>query len=421
MRETLLVLVSGRGALAELAGVPSVERHVQAGVTLGLDVVVVYPPERRALGAEIRGLVEQHATCLPADQFQERYAGELAGTFPLLVAAEWYLSLASILAVRDTPSTRVFGRVCERGCISVPLARVAGEDALAVTRQLGSSSAAASLAALFEPSDLSIEFDPRGEQRLSDNISTAHAEEKLLRTLFGTQRMLPVLRLRPTIAPLLARRFSHTILGPTRISALKLVLGLAAAWIIQGGSYYQGLVGALLYLAARLLGASGIVLSRASLTDGDIRERLDLAGDTVLHIAVLWALAGGPARGDGAVLLAAIATAGVLISTGVAYVFVLREHWDFRRAEANRIRSEFGDAEDGPAPHSSAAGDEFVSRFVQRDGIAYAILFAAGTGSLDLFLWAAAVASHLFYILWLLARPRGHHGEGDSIALGRPA
>jgi hypothetical protein len=59
-----------------------------------------------------------------------------------------------------------------------------------------------------------------------------------------------------------------------------------------------------------------------------------------------------------------------------------------------------------------------VSRFVQRDGIAYALLFAAATGSLHLFLWAAAVASHLFYVLWLLARPRD---AGTPMAFGRAA
>ncbi len=45
------------------------------------------------------------------------------------------------------------------------------------------------------------------------------------------------------------------------------------------------------------------------------------------------------------------------------------------------------------------------------------LLFAAAAGRLDLFLWAAAIASHLFYIFWLLARPRG---SGRSMAFGRP-
>ena len=76
------------------------------------------------------------------------------------------------------------------------------------------------------------------------------------------------------------------------------------------------------------------------------------------------------------------------------------------------------DARAQPASHAPAAGDEFVSRFVQRDGIAYALLFAAVTGNLDLFLLAAAVASHLFYVLWLLTRPR----DMDSpMAIGRAA
>jgi hypothetical protein len=55
---------------------------------------------------------------------------------------------------------------------------------------------------------------------------------------------------------------------------------------------------------------------------------------------------------------------------------------------------------------------------VQRDGIAYALLFAAVAGRLDLLLWAAALASHLFYVLWLITRPRREDG---TMAIGRPA
>jgi len=419
MPDTLVVLVSSRGALATLAGVPSVERHVQAGRTLGYDVVVVYPPERRALGAEIRGLVDAHASCIPADQFAEQFGRPLspfdegASTSLLVVAAEWYLSLTAIVSVRDSSARRVFGRVCERGRVSTPVARISRAEAVLVAGQLGTTSAAATLATLVDAATITVDLDSRSEQRLSDNVSTAHAEEKLIEHLFGPQRLLPLFRLRPTLAPLLAKRLNRSMLGPAGISTIKLALGLAAAWIIEGGSYAEGLTGALLYFAARLIGASGIVLARASLADSDLREKLDLAGDTVLHIALLWSLAGGPAHGSGGVALAAIATAGVLISTGVAYVYVVRENWDARRRDASEPG--FGATH---APVSQAAGDEFISRFVQRDGIAYALLFAAATGSLDLFLWAAALASHLFYLFWLLARPRR---EDASIALGRPA
>jgi hypothetical protein len=415
MAAMLVVFVSSRGALATLAGVPSVERHVQAGRTLGLDVTVVYPPERRALGAEIRGLVEDDAACIPADQLADHLAkhGVESGSANrdqapfsgvLVIAAEWYLSMATILAVRNAGARRVFGRTCERGCVSVPVARVDAGDVLAVAAQLDTASAAVTLASMLGPGTASVDLDSRGEQRLSDNVSTAHAEEKLVENLFGPHRMLSVLRLRPTLAPLLARRFSETELGPAGISAIKLVVGLAAAWILGGSSYAAGLAGAVLYFVARLIAASGIVLARASLSDNDVREKLDLAGDTVLHLALLWALAGGAAHESGGVVLAAVATVGVLVSTGIAYVFVMREGRDARRR--------------GAAVGGMSAGDEFVSRFVQRDGVAYALLFAAVAGRLDLLLWAAAVASHLFYVLWLITRPRR---EGGTMAIGRPA
>jgi hypothetical protein len=441
MAAMLVVFVSSRGALATLAGVPSVERHVQAGRTLGFGVTVVYPPERRALGAEIRGLVDADVACIPADQLADHIAKE-TGVAPdrrreidtgesssagsarhaacvqdrnlpgevFVVAAEWYLSMAALLAVRDARARRVFGRTCERGFVSVPVARVDVDDALAVAAQLGTTSAAAALAAMLGPGIASVDLDSRGEQRLSDNVSTAHAEEKLIENLFGPQRVLPLLRLRPTLAPLLARRFNQTELGPAGISAIKLVLGLAAAWILGGSSYAAGLAGAVLYFVARLVGASGIVLARASLSDNDVRERLDLAGDTVLHLALLWALAGGAARDSGGVMLAAVATVGVLVSTGIAYTFVLRENREARRRSLE-VPGSIHVA-------TAAAGDEFVSRFVQRDGIAYALLFAAVAGRLDLLLWAAALASHLFYVLWLITRPRREDG---TMAIGRPA
>lgn len=408
MSETLIVLVSGRGALATLAGVPSVQRHVQAGKALGLDVVVVYPPERHALGAEIRGLLDHDASCVPADVFA---SGPPTGTV-LAVAAEWYLSLAALAAVKDHEGERAFGHVSERGLASVPVARVRGDEAVAVAQQLGSLSAATALAALPHDPALRIPLDARSEQRLSDNVSTAHAEGKLVEHVFGPRRVPPVLRLRPVLAPHLARVFRATGLGPEAISTIKLLLGLAAAWVIGGGSYADGLAGALLYFGARLVGASGAVLARAGLPDDGSREKLDFAGDSVLHFALLWSIVGGPARGDAAIALAAVATVGVLVSTGVAYVFVLKDSW--------RLRHRGADAPaEGRTPAALPPGHDFVARFVRRDGIAYALLFAAIAGRLDLCLWAAAVASHLFYLLWILARPR--RDAGATMAFGRPA
>jgi hypothetical protein len=433
MAEMLVVLVSGRGALTTLAGVPSVQRHAQAGRLVGLEVVVVYAPERRALGAEIRGLLDPTVPCIPADEFAALEGS--ASDAVIAVAAEWYLSLGAFLAVRDAPRLHAFGRVAERGCISVPLARVTRAEAVRVARQLGGGSAAASLASFVTSDAWIVDLDSHSEQRLSDNVSTAHAEEKLIENLFGPQRVLPVLRLRPTLAPPLAELFGETALGPAGISAIKLAVGLVAAWVLEHGSYTAGVAGALLYFVARLIGASGVVLARASFSDGDVRERLDLAGDTVLHIALLWSLAGGAARGPAGVVLACIATVGVLASTGIAYVFVIKDSWDARRRSADyraaddaageaAVSAEQDDLAPLRAPraartsHAPAAGDEFISRFVQRDGIAYALLFAAFTANLDLLLLASAVASHLFYILWLLARPRD---MDTTIAMRRAA
>ncbi len=382
--ETLVIMVSGRGALARLAGVPSVLRHLATARQLGMASVAVFPASMRALGAEVSGLIGVATRCLSSDQFQREGNDDDLVT---VVSAEWYLAPSPLRGRRER---RIITKVCDRGVVSAPLARVTLGEAKRVARNLEIEPAAAGLARLIDTDVAVVDLAPRYAQRLSDNVSTRHAENKLVDTLFGPNRGLSLVRVKRRLAPMLARALAHTALGPLGIAVIKLVIGLCAAWVIGSPGYRAGVAGAVLYFASRIIGAAGAVLARVGLRDNEIREKLDLAGDTVVHVAVLWSLAGGPARGQAAIALAAIATIGVLASTAVAYVFVLQELW------ATRGR----DDRDGPT------SDEFVARFTQRDGIAYAVVFAALIGRLDLFLLAAALASHLFYLLWLIARQR---------------
>lgn len=383
--DTLVVMVSGRGALARLAGVPSVLRHLATARHLGMKSLVVYPATRRALGAEVSGVVASLARCVSSEQFQRETGADDA--LVTVVSAEWYLSPSPLRGRRER---RILTRVIERGSISSPLARITLAEAKRVARSLDVESAATTLSRLITSDVAVIDLPARAEQRLSDNVSTGHAERKLVDTLFGPARGISLVRVKRRLAPILARVLARTPLGPFGISIAAFTCGLAAAWVTLGAGYRAGVAGAVLYSFARLLGAAGAVLARAGLRDNDMREKLELAGDTIVHVVMLWSLAAGPARGDHSFLLAGVATAGVLASTAVAYKFVLQELW------ATRGR----DDREGPT------SDEFVARFTQRDGIAYALVFAALIGRLDLFLLAAAVASHLFYVLWLIARQR---------------
>ncbi|HYC53839.1 MAG TPA: hypothetical protein VEL28_02760 [Candidatus Binatia bacterium] len=391
MAEPFVVLVSGRGALTRLAGVPSVVRHVAAAHRLGMSPVVVVPASLAALRAEIAGLLGERADTTSSTAFAEAGAGASdEAHLALVVSADWYLSLAALLQVRARRERRVLARVCERGAVSVPLARIPVAEARDVARRLSHVAASTALAELLARDGATLDLDPRDEQRLSDNVSTAHAESKLVETLFGNRRGLSLVPVKRRVAGAIARTLTPTPLRPARLVAIKLMVGLTAAWIIGGAGYEAGIAGAALFLLARLLGASAAVMARAGFCDSGIREKLELAGDTVVHIALLWSVAGGPAGGGGSLVLAAVATVGLMISTALAYVFVLHDLWAARER----------------AGSYEPSSDEFVSRFTQRDGIAYALLFAALIGRLDLLLWGAAAASHLFYLLWLLARQR---------------
>ncbi|HYB98439.1 MAG TPA: hypothetical protein VEC57_04820 [Candidatus Limnocylindrales bacterium] len=390
MAEPFVVLVSGRGALTRLAGVPSVVRHVAAAHRLRMTPVVVVPASLQALLAEIAGLIGTRAQCISAPRFAEGLQPGDESRLAMVVSAEWYLSLGALLGVRARRERRVLARVCERGAIAVPLGRISLAEARAVAARLASVSASTALAELLEHDGAVLDLNPRDEQRLSDNVSAAHAESKLVETLFGAPRGLGAVRVKRRLAAGLARVLSATPLRPARLATLKLFAGLTAAWILGGTSYEAGIAGALLFLGSRVLGAAAAVMARAGFADSGLREKLELAGDTVVHIAMLWSVAGGPAGGGGALALAAIATIGLMISTALAYIYVLHDLWTARER----------------AGSYEPSSDEFVSRFTQRDGIAYALLFAALIGRLDLLLWGAAVASHLFYLLWLLARQR---------------
>lgn len=396
--DTLIVMVSGRGALARLAGVPSVLRHLATAHHLGMEGIVVFPAAMRALGAEVSGLVGSAARCLSSDEFQRLENGD--DEMVTAVSAEWYLSPAPLRGRRER---RVIARVCQRGVISAPMARISLAEAKAVAKNLGVYSAASALARLIDSDIVVVDLPLRHAQRLSDNISTRHAENKLADTLFGPNRGLSLVRVKRRLAPMVARTLARTPLRPVGIAVVKLATGLCAAWVIGNPGYSAGVAGAVAFFSARIIGAAGAVMARAGLRDNGIREKLDLAGDTVVHVAVLWSLAGGPARARGSIALAVVATAGVLASTAVAYVFVLQELWTTRGR----------DDREGPT------GDEFVARFTQRDGIAYALVFAAVIGRLDLFLLAAALASHLFYLLWLIARQRRR--GGGTLQLRRAA
>ncbi len=383
----MVILVGGRAALSRVGGVPSVVRHVAAAERLGLAPIVVFPASLGALGAETAGILAVLCPFIVASAVADYLPAEEPWT--LASAADWYLSFGTTLSFKERTSGPARARVVERGAPAAPLARVATNSLATLCDELATTPAALLLE---RATRTAIVFEPEStdQQRLGDDASQAAAEEKLLASVFGRRSLLDAGRPRRELAALLAPPLASLDSDFTWLSMLKNAAGLVAALLLLAPGYGAGIAGALFYFAVRILDGALALAARAVVGESAWREKLDAGGDTVMQIAVLWAIALRPDAPPEATLLAAFACLGLVVATGLAWSFVLRDIW-----AAHSTRS----LVDEPA-------DEFLSRFVQRDGVAVALLFAALLGRLDLFLWGAAAAAHLFYILWLLARSR---------------
>ncbi|MFT4571826.1 MAG: hypothetical protein ACI8TX_000246 [Hyphomicrobiaceae bacterium] len=385
---TMVILVGGRAALCRVAGIPSVVRHVAAAQQLGLRAIVVFPRALAALGAEIAGAVSGRCPCVVVEDL-ERELGDDNDELVIVSAADWYLSFGTIHSFAQRTHGFARARVVERGAPAAPLARIPRTLLPRVCEDLATESVARIVefatrqAVVFEP-------EAGDRQRLSDDVSITAAEEKLVASVFGKPPLFDAGRPRRELAIHLAKPLARVGLDFAVLSMAKNAGGLAAATILFAPGYGAGLLGALAYFLVRALDGALAVAARASIGENARREKLDAAGDTVMQLAVLWAIALRPDMGPEGIGLASFASLGLVIATGLAWTFVLRDLW---------------------AAHSSKSlvdepADEFLSRFVQRDGAAVALIFAALIGRLDLFLWSAAAAAHLFYIIWLTARSR---------------
>ncbi len=385
---TVIILVSGRSALARVGGVPSVARHVAATERLGGRALVVYPEQMRALGAEIAGRIGSRAPCVAADQVgEETTAG--AETV-LVIAADWYLSLRCVSDFMKNAQTPAVARVSEHGMVSVPMAKIEPSVLKQLVGQLGTrpagmliEKAAGRAAAVFG-------LDARDQNRLSDNFSTENAEDKMFGPLLGPSRGLDLGRIKRVVVVPVVRLLARSFIRPAHLSTVKIAVGLLAAWMLTGNSYGSGVAGACVLLAARMLDGAAFGVARATLRDTVGREKLDFVGDVAILVAAVCALAARDSSDVATGSLALITIVGVLIGAGVIYSQVLRDVW------LARSRGEL-------APMPSAS---FTPRLAHRDGSAYGLLVAALLGRLDLFLWAAALASHLFYVSWLVSRYR---------------
>lgn len=381
-RQRLVVLVTGRTAVTRIGGIASVARHVATAKRLGLDPLVIYPARMRALGAEIAGEVDEDTPCIDSDAFLESSAD--ADHLVLVAAADWYVAPQAIVMFNDATSGPAVARFEERGRTVAPVARMRIAELRSLVPRLEEGPTAELILSAVGPSADAVSLLVSERHRLSDNVAVAHCEDKLFSSLGEGDEPWHVAWLHDLVAIPITRVLARTRTTPAQLAAVKIALGLGGAWIMAGPSYWGGVIGATLALFSRVLDAIAADLARAAVRDSAQNDPYDLAGDVAVQLAVVWAIA-ARLSSTGTAVLAGIASAGILASAVVSYQRVFRHVWAAQKR---------GERHDVPRHN-------YGSRFARRNGPAYGLFLAAVFGRLDLFLWAATIVSHAFYIGWL--------------------
>jgi phosphatidylglycerophosphate synthase len=210
-----------------------------------------------------------------------------------------------------------------------------------------------------------------GERRLYTTLGSA--SDTRLDTVFHRRFSRLVSRL--------AVRFGIT---PNSITMASLVVGLTAAWAFWRASPAEAVVGLILYALAVILDHADGEVARLTLTESALGEWLDIAVDTIIHVAVVLALGvtstAQTGHGAGLGMLAAL---GVIASAAVANA------WP-RLAMPDRV---------GAALSGLGSRDGFYAML-----LAFIVARAAWPAALPWLMVVVAGGSHAYWVGRLLYR-----------------
>lgn len=390
-RNPVVIIVTGRTALARVGGLTAVGRNVTTARRLGLDPVVLYPSSMPALGAEIAGEVDATVACLAADDFTDQAGGD--DDEVLVIAGDWFIAPPAIMDFSESTRGGAVARFDDRGQIVAPLARMTVKQVRSFLDGLAKHPTGMLIAEASRPSAQVFPLSVRVRHRLSDSVAIQRCEDKLF-AMLGTRHEPAHVRLvEKHVAIPIARRLARTSVRPIHAAMLQVALTYLAARIFGGGGYVAGIIGAMVFALSRIAESVAADLARAAVREG-VQDRAPIVFLDVLgQIAILWSIALATTRMDYAPYLAAFATLGLVASTTMTLHRVLRPIWKARATQSRH----------------HVPPDNFAARFLRRNGAAWGLVLTALVGRLDLFLWAAALGSHLFYLMWLRvdARERG--------------
>lgn len=382
-RNPVVIIVTGRTAVARVGGLTSVGRNVATAQRLGLEPLVLFPARMPALGAEISGEIPSDVVCIPSDSFANQVGEDDA--FVMVIAGDWFIAPRAIMEFSDDTRGPAVAKFTDRGRTVAPLGRMTVRQVRSLIGKLANHPTGELILGAADKNAVVVPLSVRERHRMSDSVAIQRCEDKLFAMLGTRAEPAHVRMLERHVAIPTARILARSRVTPAHVAIVQIVLTLLAARLFLVGDVVTAVAGAVMFALSRLAESVSTDLARAAVRQGVHDSPPIVALDILGQTAIVWAIALSIKSIDYAPLLATIATVGLITSTWITIARILRPIWEARAAGTRH----------GIPP------DNFPARFLRRNGAAWGLLLAVAVGRLDLFLWAAALGSHLFYIMWL--------------------
>jgi phosphatidylglycerophosphate synthase len=211
---------------------------------------------------------------------------------------------------------------------------------------------------------------------VTSEASRAAVERGLLRGLHSSSDGWVDRYLNRKLSPWFSRGLLRTPLTPNQVSLIALGIGLLAAISFTHGSWFSGVVGALLLQWSAVIDCCDGEVARLKFLESTSGYYLDIACDNVVHVAVFAGIAWSSYQELGrtsALLLGGLAAFGTMM----AFVTVLA-------TRHGRVRD------------AAAILDRLIDALSNRD-FSLILVVCALTGTLGWFLWALAIGVNLFW------------------------
>ncbi len=199
------------------------------------------------------------------------------------------------------------------------------------------------------------------------------------------------------ISGLISRLLMNTPATPNMMSFFTVGVGLLGAWFFAQPDSRSQVLGAFLFWCSSFLDGCDGELARLKFMESKLGGWLDIWGDNVVHMGVFIGMGLGIYRQTGSehwIWLGIAAALGVLIS--VSWV-----SW-------KQLRGKKGD---GPLYTSTTGQEDGLSKFadaLSRRDFIFFTMFIVYFGFLPYFLWAAAIGSHIYWLVLLAIALKSH-------------